>query len=65
MAQVILYVIIGFIVFEFVLSKVLSWLNLKTWDNPLPAEVKDLYDPKKYSEARNYAYANFKVGALT
>jgi len=65
MAQVILYVIIGFIVFEFVLSKVLSWLNLKTWDNPLPAEVKDLYDPKKYTDARNYAYANFKAGALS
>ena len=65
MAQVILYVIIAFIVFEFVLSKVLSWLNLKTWDNPLPAEVKDLYDPKKYTEARDYAYANFQVGALS
>lgn len=65
MAQVILYVIIAFIVFEFVLSKVLSGLNLKTWDNPLPAEVKDLYDPKKYTEARNYAYANFRVGALS
>ena len=47
------------------LSKVLSRLNLKTWDNPLPAEVKDLYDPKKYTEARNYAYANFRVGALS
>ena len=65
MAQVILYAIIAFIVFEFVLSKVLSWLNLKTWDNPLPAEVKDLYDPKKYTDARDYAYANFKVGALS
>ena len=65
MAQVILYVIIAFIVFEFVLSKTLSWLNLKTWDNPLPADVKDLYEPKKYAEARDYAYANFKVGALS
>ena len=65
MAQVILYIIIAFIVFEFVLSKVLSWLNLKTWDNPLPAEVKDLYDPQKYTDARNYAYANFNIGALS
>ena len=65
MAQVILYAIIAFIVFEFILSKVLSWLNLKTWDNPLPAEVKDLYDPKKYTDARDYAYANFKIGALS
>jgi len=65
MAQVILYIIIAFIIFEFVLSKVLSALNLKTWDNPLPAEVKDLYDIKKYKEARDYAFANFKIGALS
>ena len=65
MAQVIFYIIIAFIIFEFVLSKVLSALNLKTWDNPLPAEVKDLYDIKKYKEARDYAFANFKIGALS
>jgi STE24 endopeptidase len=65
MAQTILYIIIAFILFEFVLSKVLSWLNLKTWDSPLPAEVKDLYDPAEYTKARNYAYANFNVGVLS
>ena len=65
MPQLILYFIIAFIVFEFVLSKVLSSLNLKTWDNPLPAEVKYLYDPKKYTEARNYAVANYRVGLLS
>src|ERR1035438_8053279 len=65
MAQILLYVIIGFILFEFVLSKVLSWLNLKTWDKPMPEEVKDLYDQKKYTEARDYAWANFKTGALS
>jgi STE24 endopeptidase len=65
MPQLILYIIIAFIVFEFVLSKVLSSLNLKTWDNPLPAEVKYLYDPKKYTEARNYAVANYRVGLLS
>ena len=65
MAQVILYVIIGFIIFEFVLSKVLSSLNLKSWNSPLAPEVKDLYDPAKYAEARDYARANFQVGTLS
>jgi STE24 endopeptidase len=65
MAQVILYVIIGFILFEFLLSKVLSYLNLQTWNKPLPAEVKDLYDAKKYAEAKDYAFANYKVGMVT
>jgi len=65
MAQTILYIIIAFIVFEFLLSKTLSWLNLKTWDSPLPDEVKDLYDPEKYRKARDYAYANFNAGILS
>lgn len=65
MALTILYIIIGFILFEFALSKTLAWLNLKTWDNPLPTEVKDLYDAKKYQEARDYAVANFKVGVIS
>ena len=65
MAQVILYLIIAFILFEFILSKTLSYINLKTWNKPLPDEVKDLYDTKKYNEAKEYAIANYKVGTIT
>lgn len=65
MAQSVLYLIIGFIVFEFVLSKTLSWLNMKTWDKPLPAEVRDLYDAEKYAKARDYANANNKIGTVS
>lgn len=60
MAQLILWCIVGFIVFEFVLEKVLSYLNLQTWDKPLPEEVKDLYDTDKYEQARDYAKTNFR-----
>lgn len=65
MAQTILYLIVAFILFEFVFSKVLSILNLKTWDKPLPDEVKDLYDADKYAKARDYAKANFRFGAFS
>jgi STE24 endopeptidase len=65
MAQVILFVIIGFILFEFLLSKILTYRNLKTWDKPLPAEVKDLYDAQKYKEAKEYAIANNRFGTFS
>lgn len=65
MAQVILYVIIAFIVFEFILSKTLSWMNMKTWDKQLPEEVSALYDAKKYAEAKDYAIANNKLGTIS
>ncbi len=38
---------------------------MKTWDKPLPDEVKDLYDSKKYAEAKEYAVANNKIGTLS
>lgn len=65
MAQTILWLIVGFIVFEFVLGKVLSYLNLQTWSKPLPEEVKDLYDAKKYEEAKEYAQANYRFGTIS
>ena len=65
MAQIILYVIIAFILLEFILSKTLSWLNLKTWDKPMPEEVKDLYDREKYTKAKEYAAANYKIGTIS
>jgi STE24 endopeptidase len=65
MAQTMLIIITVFILFEFALSKVLGWLNLQTWDKPLPAEVADLYDKQKYEEAKQYAQANFKLGAIS
>ncbi|MFN8298530.1 MAG: M48 family metallopeptidase [Chitinophagales bacterium] len=59
MTQVILYIIVAFILLEYVVEKVLEYLNLQTWDRPLPAEVKDLYDNAKYQQARDYAKTNF------
>ncbi len=65
MAATLLYLVIFFILFEFVLSKTLSWLNMQTWDKPLPNEVKDLYDPTEYKKARDYAVINNKIGTIS
>ena len=64
-ANWLLYFIIVFILFDFILTKALAWLNLKTWDKPLPAEVSNLYDSEKYEEAKNYAIANFKLDMIS
>src|SRR5437016_578218 len=40
--QLLLYIIIAFIIFEFALSKILGWLNLKTWDKPLADKLKGI-----------------------
>lgn len=65
MAQTILYLIVGFLLLEFTFEKVISYLNLQTWNKPLPEAVKDLYDAKKYAEAREYARVNYRFGTIS
>jgi STE24 endopeptidase len=64
-AQTILYLIVGFLLLEFTFEKVISYLNLQTWNKPLPEAVKDLYDAKKYAEAREYARVNYRFGTIS
>lgn len=63
--QQVLYLIVSFIVIEFVFEKVLSWLNLQTWKHPLPSGVNDLYEEKKYHEAQAYAKVNYRFSLFS
>lgn len=65
MATIILYAIIAFILFEFALSKAVDFLNMQTWDKPIPAELKDLYKEEQYQKAKAYAKANAKLKTIS
>lgn len=65
MAQTLLYLIIAFILAEFLLSKVLSYLNIRSWDKPIPDEIKDLYPQDKFEQAKAYAKDNNRVGSIS
>ena len=65
MAQTLLYIIIAFIVAEFIFSKILSYLNMKSWEKPLPEELKDLYGDDKFEKAKAYALDNDRVSTIS
>lgn len=65
MAQTLLYLIIAFVVAEFLFSKVLSYLNIRSWDKPVPDEIKDLYQEGKFEKARAYALDNNRVDTIS
>lgn len=54
MYETIFYIILWLFVFEFLLSKLLSYLNTLNWSEKLPAELKDIYDADKYKKSMNY-----------
>ena len=64
-ANTLLLIIISFVVLEFIFGKVLDFLNSKSWNNPLPRLVEDLYDKDKYSKAKNYAKDNENIALLS
>lgn len=65
MANTILYIIIGIILFEFILSKYLDFLNDKNWSSKMPKELEGLYDDKEYKKSQEYDKANGKVGNIS
>ncbi|MCS6819830.1 MAG: hypothetical protein NZ522_07740, partial [Chitinophagales bacterium] len=58
MGETLLYIIIAFITVEFIISKILDFLNLATWQKPVPDELKDIYPSEQYQKAKAYARAN-------
>ncbi len=65
MYSTIFYIIIWLYVFEFVLSKTLSYLNTMNWSNELPQELAWIYDAQKYSESMNYEKAKHIFGTIS
>ncbi len=59
------YIIIAFILLEFIISKYLDHLNSKTWSNELPKELEDLYDAEKYAKAQEYDKAKGKLSNIS
>lgn len=57
--------ILVFILFDFLLEFILNYRNSKTWDKPIPDELKGIYDEEKYAKARNYHKATERLSLIT
>ncbi|MDD3646698.1 MAG: M48 family metallopeptidase [Candidatus Gracilibacteria bacterium] len=63
--ETILYAVIGLIVFEFILSKTLDYLNTTRWSDKLPKELEGIYDEKKYKKSMKYEKAKTKFSSIS
>ena len=57
-----LLLIIAFVLLEFAVSSVLSWLNGKWLTHPIPKVLEGLYDEEKYRKQQEYTRANRRLG---
>lgn len=64
-SSTIFIIIVAFVIAEFLLDKVLDYLNAKSWDAAMPEIVKGLYDNEKYEKAKNYAKENGRLSLIS
>lgn len=57
--------IVLIIMFNFVLERVLDFLNSNYWSDKLPAELSDVYESEKYTRSQQYKRINDKFSLLT
>jgi STE24 endopeptidase len=57
--------IMSIIVFNFILERVLDYLNSKKWSYKLPDEVSDVFDAEQYKKSQEYKKVNDRFSLLT
>lgn len=65
MAQTIFIIIISILVFDFLLERLLDYLNSTYWSNELPKELQGIYDAEKYKKSQDYQKVNQRFSLLT
>ncbi len=63
--ETLFYIIIAIIVVDFIIDKILNALNAKHFNDPIPAELADVYDKEEYEKSQQYKKERFKFGMLT
>ncbi len=59
------YIIIAIIIIDFLVDKLLDALNAKGYNDPIPEELTDVYDPEDYQKSQRYNSTNYKFGLIT
>ena len=61
----IFYIIIGIIIIEFIIDKILDALNAKHYNDPVPDELKDVYNEEEYKKSQLYKKTNYRFSIIT
>jgi len=63
-SEIIYYLILAFIIAQFLFSKYVDYLNIKALDDHLPDEFSDVFDSEKYKKSQDYLKANTRFGGI-
>ena len=58
------YILIGVLTISFVIDKILDSINTKHFNDPIPEELKDVYDKEEYKKSQDYKKTNAKFSNI-
>lgn len=64
-SQTLFYVIIGILVINFIVDKVLDHLNARKYNDPTPEELQDVYDEAEYKKSQEYKKENYRFSIFS
>ena len=59
------FIIISLVIFNYLFSNILDYLNHKNWKDEIPNELKGFYEKEKYKKAKDYSVSKNKIGFLS
>lgn len=65
MANTIFWIIIGIILFDYLLGEFLDYLNYSTMQETIPPELSGIYDENKYQKSQQYSKTKIKFSLYT
>ena len=59
------FIITGLVIFNYLFSNILDYINHKNWKDDIPNELKDFYEKEKYKKAKDYSISKNNIGFLS
>ena len=59
------FIIVSLVVFNYLFTNILDYVNHRNWKDEIPNELKDFYNKEKYKTAKDYALSKNKIGLFS
>lgn len=63
--EILFTIIIAIIVFNFLFSRIMEYLNASKYGDPVPEELEDVYEAEEYRKSMDYKKVNYRFAMLT
>lgn len=63
--ETLFFLLIGIIIISFIIDQILDFLNARRFGNPIPVELKDIFNEEEYHKSQAYNKERYRFGVIT